>query len=94
MTYTQEKIDAYQMLENAVEALRAAYRDDDDTDVLTGYVLLTSAVDFASKTSSPDDDDLDTYSISGWYCRRGQPAVLSYGIVHEGLRHYNDRQKS
>lgn len=94
MTYTQAKIDAYDKLEEAVEALRAAYKDDDDTSVLTGYVLLTSAVEFAKQTSSPDDDDLDTYSISGWYSRRGQPPVLSYGIVHEGLRHYNDRVKS
>lgn len=90
MTYSDAKIEAYELLEKAVLALRAAYKDPDDKDILNGYVLLTSAVEFCEKTDNPHDDDLDTISVAGWYSRRGQAPVLSYGIVNEALRHYNE----
>jgi hypothetical protein len=90
VTYSPEKIAAYELLEQAVIALRAAYKDDGDKDVLTGYVLLTSAVEFSEPSDDPADDDLDTISVGGWYSRRGQAPVLSYGIVHEAIRRYNE----
>lgn len=93
MTYSQAKIDAYAKLDEAVEAIRAAYRDDDDQDILTGYILLTSAIEFcAVEPDNPRRDDLDTVSCIGWYSKRGQNPVLSYGIVTESLRHYNEVQ--
>jgi hypothetical protein len=92
MTYSQAKIEAYAKLDEAVEALRAVDRD---PNVLIGYVLLTCAVELDDDTNESDEnvDDMDMTSISGWYSRRGQSPTLSYGIVHEAIRHYNQDQR-
>lgn len=90
MTYSKKVIDAYAKLDEAVDAIRAAYKEENDSDVLIGYVLLTSSIEF--QEADDDDeykDDLDTCNIGGWYSKRGQNPTLSYGIVNEALRHYN-----
>jgi hypothetical protein len=93
MTYSQAKIDAFAKLDEAVDALRAAYSaedDEKDKSVLTGYVLLTSAIEFVDKSDDVKDDDLDTVSLCGAYSRRGQDPTLTYGIINEAIRHHNN----
>lgn len=95
MTYTQAKIDAYAQLETAIENIRTVYftEDGEDPNVLTGWVLLTSSIEFSEPDpSDPNQDDADTRSCGGFYSRRGQDPTLSYGILNEGLRHYNHIQ--
>lgn len=94
--WTKRKEDAYESLDKAIEEIRAAYKEGyeaegiHDEDVLVGWVVMTSAVDFVGGHPDYEDDPLDTRSIGGWYTKRGQHPVLSYGIAKEGLRHYND----
>lgn len=93
MTYSQAKIDAFALLDEAVMALRAAYSaedDEEDKTVLTGYVLLTTAIEFQEPSDNPTEDDLDTRSMVGCYSRRGQDPTLSYGIMQEAVRHHNN----
>ncbi len=93
MTYSQAKIDAYKKLDEAIEALRVAYGYTDDKEVLTGYVLLTSGIEFMD--ADPDDptaDDLDTRGFNSIYARRGQDPTLTFGILQEAVRKYNDVQ--
>lgn len=95
MTYSQAKIDAYEQLEVAIANIRNVYREEnqDTPDMLTGWVVLTSAIEFKEPdTADLNQDDADAHSSSGWYARRGQDPTLSYGIVNEGLRHYNEVQ--
>jgi hypothetical protein len=98
MTYTQQKIDAYAALEDAVEKLRAAYRvdeleedPDDEPSILTGYVLVTSSIRFSGPSDDPRDDDLDTTGVGGMFSRRGQDPTMTYGIINDAVRHYNAR---
>lgn len=92
MTYTQAKIDAFAKLDEAITELRNVYAaedDDDDKSVLTGYVLLTTAIEFQDPTADVTDDDLDTRSFVGCFSRRGQDPTLTYGILNEAIRHWN-----
>lgn len=90
MTISEEKRLAYEKLHEAVESLRKAYGYEDD--FLTGYILLTSSVQIVPESESPDGDDMDVKSASGWYSKRGQDPTLSYGILCEAVRHYNEVQ--
>ena len=90
MAISEEKRLAYEKLEEAVELLRKAFGYEDD--FLTGYILLTSSVEFVPENESPDGDEMDVRSTSGWYSRRGQDPTLSYGILCEAVRHYNEVQ--
>lgn len=88
MTYSQERIDAYEALEEAINRVRKAHGADDD--MLTGFIVLTSAVEFKEPDpDNPEHDDLDVTPYNGWYSRRGQDPTLSFGILNEALRHYN-----
>lgn len=84
---SEEKIAAYKQLDEAVDAIRKAFGY--EKDILTGYVLLTSSVEYQEDCGHEDHDPLDLRSAMGWHTRRGQDPTLSYGILHEGLRHYN-----
>lgn len=90
MPISEDKKEAYKKLEEAVEAMRKAYGHNDD--ILTGYLLLTSSIEFVSEEDSPDNDELDLRSQNGWYSKRGQDPTLSYGILCEAVRHYNEIQ--
>lgn len=90
MPFSQEKIDAYKKLDEAVDAIRQAYGYNDD--ILTGWLLLTSSVRIDDEPDS-EDDDLDLRSSIGWYTKRGQDPTLSYGILNEAIRHYDQAQK-
>ena len=90
MAISEEKRLAYEKLEEAVELMRKAFGYEDD--FLTGYILLTSSVEFVGEGDSPDGDELDVRSNSGWYSKRGQDPTLSYGILCEAVRHYNEVQ--
>ncbi len=99
MTYSQAKIDAYAQLEIAINNLRDIYtsedKNDDEPNILTGWVLLTSGIEFCQP--EPDDlycDDVDTKSVMGFYSCRGQDPTLSHGIIQEAVRHYNRIQHS
>lgn len=89
MTYSAEKKEAFADLEASIAKLRKAYGYDDDRSVMNGWVLLTNAVSFPEKSDDPDDDDLDQEDSCGFYSRRGQSSTLSYGLLHEAIRHYN-----
>lgn len=100
MTFSQAKIDAYAQLDAAIDNLREVYQTEDqdgdhDPDVLKGWVLLTGTVKFRDPDSDdPMADDVDLTSRVGWYEKRGQDPVYSYGIVHDAIRHYNELQAS
>ena len=49
-------------------------------------------MEFVPESESPDGDELDVRSSSGWYSKRGQDPTLSYGILCEAVRHYNEVQ--
>lgn len=90
MTYTQEKIDAYKKLDEAVEALRKAYGYHETGEILNGYVLLTNEITFDEiDQSNPNKDDKDLSSAAAIYPCRGQDPTLTYGILMEAVRHYN-----
>lgn len=90
MTYSPEKIAAFANLEDAIGQLRKAYGYDDD--VMNAWVLLTNSIGFPDKEDDPDCDDLDQEDACGFYSRRGQSSTLSYGLLHEAIRHYNYMQ--
>lgn len=90
MTFSPEKIAAFEELEKAIDGLRNAYGYDDD--VLNAWVLLTNSVGFVEKEDDPNADDLDTRDSVGYYTRRGQSSTLSYGLINEAVRHHNEVQ--
>lgn len=100
MTYSERKIKAYKALDEAVAEIHAAYQEDhpdqesSDGYFLTGYVLLTNQ-------SRPSEivksdlyaDDLDMETVGAIYGMRGQNPVLTLGMMHDAVEHYNSLRK-
>jgi hypothetical protein len=95
MTYSEAKIQAYEKLEEAIENLRKVYIDEDPDDdgaaILTGWLLLTSAIEFSSGHAEECEhhDELDSRNVAGWFSKRGQNPVMSLGMMHNAIHHFN-----
>lgn len=88
MALSQAKLDAHKKLEEAVEALTNAYQKNGEEGILTGYILIVGEVKFTPPEEDDSDDD-ELTGIIGVYDKRGQNPILSYGLAHEYIRHYN-----
>lgn len=94
MTFSQAKIDAHAAMDAAVEQLRDAYREDEENrnvdGVINGWLLITSEMTLYTNADDDPPDDPDAMkNVIGSYSKRGQAAILSYGLSHEYIRHHD-----
>ena len=89
MTLNKSKVLAHKKLEEAVSALTTAYREpgDDEATLLSGWILIVGEI----KMDNDSEDELDVIDVIGSYSQRGQSPILSLGLVHEWLVHYDQR---
>lgn len=95
MTLSKAKAQAYQQLEDAIEAIVKAHDGPHVKPgwITNGWLLITTEVRVLSDDEmTEDDDEVDMKTFSGVYSRRGQSPLLSYGLAHEYIRHYDKVQ--
>ena len=66
MTYNQAKIDAYELLEKAVIALRAAYQQEDDEPDVPSSDFLRSRVSSRGASSGMPNDSISKAMFHGF----------------------------
>lgn len=101
MALTEAQVAAYAKLDDAIDAMVAAFDggEDDDGDpwmantILVGYVLIVGGARFQQPTDScydPDDDEQDMVSVSRGFTKRGQQPLLTRGILEAHLDRYRN----
>lgn len=96
MPMSVERAAAHQLLDEAVEAVIAAYGSFDDGQIITGHILIVAGTrmmspDLDEGVFDPDDgDEQESVSTLRSFSRRGQIPHMTRGI----LESYMDRWRN
>lgn len=97
MPYSQEKIDAMAKLDAAIEDCIKAFDSLDGSALLTGYTVIICATRFLDKDLDEEcyeetDDDIEQVSNYAAFTKRGQPPVITRGMVEGYLDRWRNVQ--